>query len=178
MFNMADLKKNPEGLHFDRELDIKELLMSRNPEILDIKNVRAKGLVGYDEGLFLLNYELSYLLTLPSSRSMEPVDLAQETLVSEVFIEAGQVEAKKELVDEELVLVLTDDFIDLEESVIDNILLNIPLQVLTQAEATDASLPSGNNWSVMTESQYQDLQEEKKSANNPFTRLEGMFDEE
>ena len=178
MFNIADLKKNPEGIHFDQELDVKEALINRNPEIIDIKSVRAKGLVGYEEGLFLLNYDLSYLLTLPSSRSMAPVELDQRTFASEVFIEASQVEAKKDLVDEQLVLVLADDTIDLQESVVDNILLNIPLQVLTAAEKVDDSLPSGHDWSVMTESQYQALQEEKQAANNPFASLNGLFDEE
>ena len=41
---------------------------------------------------------------------------------------------KKELVEENLVLILNDDTIDLNESILDNILLNIPLRVLTPEE--------------------------------------------
>ncbi|WP_165329207.1 YceD family protein [Streptococcus tangpeifui] len=176
MFNIAELKKNPEGLHFDQELDIKSLLLSRNSEIIDVKDVKAKGLVGFDDGLFLLNYDLTYQLTLPSSRSMEPVAFDNSYFVSEVFIEASQAEAKKDLVDEDMVLILETDTIDLEESVVDNILLNIPLRVLTQEEAADDSLPAGNDWSVLTESQYRALQEKNKEANNPFAALDGLFD--
>lgn len=178
MFNTTDLKKNPEGIHFDQSLDISELLLSRNPEILSVKDVTVKGLVNYDDGLFLLNYDLNYKLTLPSSRSMEPVELEQGYFVSEVFIEPQEVDNKKELVEDELVLVLEGTEIDLAESVVDNILLNIPLKVLTDQESQSDAMPSGHDWTVMTESQYQALQEEKQAANSPFAALDGLFDED
>ncbi|MFC3932007.1 YceD family protein [Streptococcus dentapri] len=178
MLNILELKKNPEGLHFDQTADIKKILLSRNPEIIDIKAVKAKGLATYDEGLFLLNYDLSYTVTLPSSRSMEPVEVPQSFFVSEVFIEAAQAKAKQDLVDDDLVLILEGEEIDLDESIVDNILLNIPLRVLSEAEAENDSLPSGNDWTVLTESQYQVLQREKQEANNPFASLDGLFDQD
>ena len=79
--------------------------------------------------------------------------------------------------DEELVLVIEGDVISLEESVVDNILLNIPLRVLIEAEEKEDTLPSGNSWTVMTESQYQELQEEKAVQNNPFASLNGLFED-
>ncbi|MGT2930253.1 YceD family protein [Streptococcus dentasini] len=178
MFNIAELKKNPDGLRFDQKLDIKPMLLERNSEIIDVTDVKAKGLVGYDEGLFLLNYDLTYQLVLPSSRSMEPVYLDQNIFVSEVFVEAAEAEIQKELVEDDLVLILEDDQIDLKESVVDNILLNIPLKVLTPEETESDVLPSGQDWSVLTESQYQTLQDEKKAAKSPFAALEGLFDSE
>ena len=75
-------------------------------------------------------------------------------------------------------MVIEDGFIDLEESVIDNILLGIPMQVLSEEEQASAEMPSGNHWSVLTEEQYDVLQDEKKKANNPFASLGGLFDDE
>ena len=75
-------------------------------------------------------------------------------------------------------MVIEDGFIDLEESVIDNILLGIPMQVLSEEEQVSAEMPSGNHWSVLTEEQYDALQDEKKKANNPFASLGGLFDDE
>ncbi|HEO7582480.1 TPA: DUF177 domain-containing protein, partial [Streptococcus agalactiae] len=96
--------------------------------------------------------------------------------INEVFIEAENVSTKKELVDQELVLILEEDDINLEESVIDNILLNIPLRVLAADEVGVEADLSGKNWSLMTEKQYEEKQAKEKEKSNPFAALEGMFD--
>ena len=72
-----EIRKNPEGLAFDQELDLLKDLQKRNPEILDLKNVTATGRVAYDTGLYILDYQLSYTIVLASSRSMEPVELQE-----------------------------------------------------------------------------------------------------
>ncbi|WP_162012846.1 YceD family protein [Streptococcus sp. S784/96/1] len=177
MFNLIDLKKQTEGIAFDRKLDIKEALLERDCSILDITDVRVTGHISYDAGLYLLNYQLSYTITLPSSRSMEAVVLNEILPISEVFIEEADAKEKAELVEEDLVLVVEGETISLEESVVDNILLNIPLRVLTSEEERDDQMPSGNAWTVLTEEQYQAQQEEKAAANNPFASLNGLFDE-
>ncbi|RLU31529.1 YceD family protein [Streptococcus iniae] len=176
MILVSELKKRKEVLHFDQDLDIKETLLARNSEIIDIKHVKAVGTASYDSGLFLLDYHLTYTLTLPSSRSMKAVDLEESQFVQEIFIEEGSVSEKKELVDDNLLLILTGDAIDLEESAIDNILLSIPLQVLTDDEKMSDSLPTGNDWAVMTEEQYQAMKADKKEEASPFSALQGLFD--
>jgi uncharacterized protein len=178
MFVLTELKKRPEGITFDRTLELDQAIKERNPEILDLRNVHVQGSISYDNGLYLLNYELTYNITMPSSRSMLPVEWAEKQLVSEVFIEEADVASKKDLVEEDLVLIVEGGEISLSESVLDNILLAIPLSVLTKEELESDELPSGNNWSVLTESQYQALQQEKKEENNPFASLTGLFDEE
>lgn len=177
MFNLNEVKKNPEGLSFERRLDVIETLQERQPEVLAVEDLIAKGRVTYEDGLYHLTYDLSYVITLPSSRSLEPVALAEQLWVDEVFIETNQARDKQDLVEEHLVLVLEGEMIDLAESVIDNILLNIPLKVLTEEESQNDQLPSGHDWTVMTESQYQELKTEEKEANSPFAALNGWFDE-
>lgn len=177
LFALAEIRKNPEGLVFDNTLDIKEKIMQRNSDILDIKDVRATGSVNYEDELYLLTYKLSYNVTLPSSRSMTAVDVMFEEEVNELFITPESLPQKRDIVDENLALVLEQDVIDLEESVIDNILLLLPLQVLTDEEKESDNMPSGQSWSVLTEEQYQSQQEEKKKENNPFKTLSGLFDD-
>ena len=108
---------------------------------------------------------------------MLPVDVHQVEEVSEIFIEAVDIHAKEDLVRENLVLVLEEDYIDLEESAIDNILLTIPMQVLSEEEQNSDTMPSGNSWSVLTEEQYDALQDKKKKENNPFSALNGLFED-
>ena len=172
MFTILEIKKSTEGIRFNSSLQIKETLMERNKDVLDVKEVSAEGIVFYDDGLYVLNYTLDYTITLPSSRSMLPVDVHRIEEVSEMFIEEADVHAK-----EDLVLVLEGEYIDLEESATDNILLTIPMQVLSEEEQNSNDMPTGNNWSVLTEEQYEALQDEKKKENNPFSALKGLFEE-
>lgn len=177
MIYLSEVRKSPEGLAFDQQLSLLESLKERYDEVIDLDKVHARGQVSYDSGLYLLDYQLSYDLTLPSSRSLEPVTLTFDYPVSETFIQEADAELQKELVEENLVLILEGDIIDLDESVIDNILLNIPLRILSpEEEAGDISL-SGKDWEVLSEEDFAALQQEKKEASNPFSQLDGLFDE-
>lgn len=51
------------------------------------------------------------------------------------------------------------------------------MQVLSDEECQSDDMPSGQNWSVMTEEQYEALQNEKKKENNPFSALNGLFED-
>ena len=173
-----EIRKNPEGLAFDQELDLLKDLQKRNPEILDLKNVIATGRVAYDTGLYVLDYQLNYTIVLASSRSMEPVELQESYPVTEVFAEDAQSEADIEALEEDLILPIEGGKIDLSESVADNILLNIPLKVLTPEEEAGQGFIEGNDWKIMTEEEYQEAQALKKEENSPFAGLQGLFDEE
>ena len=165
-----EIRKNPEGLAFDQELDLLKDLQKRNPEILDLKNVTATGRVAYDTGLYVLDYQLGYTIVLASSRSMDPV--------TEVFAEDVQSDADIEALEEDLILPIEGGKIDLSESVADNILLNIPLKVLTPEEEAGQGFIEGNDWKILSEEEYQAAQAIKKEENSPFAGLNGLFDEE
>ena len=173
-----EIRKNPEGLAFNQELDLLKDLQKRNPEILDLKNVTATGGVAYDTGLYVLDYQLTYTIVLASSRSMEPVELQESYPVTEVFAEDVQSEADIEALEEDLILPIEGGKIDLSESVADNILLNIPLKVLTPEEEAGQGFIEGNDWKILSEEEYQAAQAIKKEENSPFAGLNGLFDEE
>ncbi|MDU3422013.1 DUF177 domain-containing protein, partial [Streptococcus sp.] len=108
---------------------------------------------------------------------LEPVTLSFNYPVSETFIQEADALLQKELVEENLVLILDGDAINLDESILDNILLNIPMKVLTPEEEKGQISLSGNDWEVLSEEEYAALQQEKKEASNPFAQLNGLFDE-
>ena len=171
-----EIRQNPEGLAFDQELDLLKEWQKRNPEILDLKNVRATGRVTYDTGLYILDYQLTYTIVLASSRSMEPVELQESYPVTEVFAEDVQSGADIEALEEDLILPIEGGKIDLSESVADNILLNIPLKVLTPEEEAGQGFIEGNDWKILSEEEYQAAQAIKKEENSPFAGLQGLFD--
>ena len=173
-----EIRKNPEGLAFDQELDLLKDLQKRNSEILDLKNVTATGRVAHDTGFYVLDYQLTYTIVLASSRSMEPVELQESYPVTEVFAEDVQSDADIEALEEDLILPIEGDKIDLSESVADNILLNIPLKVLTPEEEAGQGFIEGNDWKILSEEEYQAAQAIKKEENSPFAGLQGLFDGE
>ncbi|CQR25787.1 nucleic acid-binding protein [Streptococcus varani] len=177
-FHIYDLKKNPEGLHFEESLDLKAELMERNAEILDLSPVDVVGEIRFEAGFYFLNYQLSYQISMASSRSMTPVQWAESYPVMELFVENQALLKEKDLIDEDLVLIIEGDSIVLEDSIADNILLNLPAKVLTPEEAAGQNMPSGENWTVMTEEDFQAQMQEEKEANSPFAQLTGLFDQE
>lgn len=178
MLHIQDVRKNADGLEFDQSFDLLDQLKERNPEILDLEGVRARGRVTYEDGLYFLNYDLSYKITLASSRSMDPVPLDEDYAVAEIFMEEeGQVK-KEDWLEDDLILLIEGTEIPLAESVADNILLNVPFKVLTLEEEAGQGFSAGSHWQVMSEEDYSQMQAEKQEANNPFAGLNGLFDEE
>lgn len=177
MFHILDIKKNKEGLSFKESLDLKTDLMARNPEIIDIKDIQVEGRVTYENALYILTYQLSYVLTLPSSRSMDPVELKESYPVTELFMEIADLKNLSGDEDDELILLIEGESLDLSESVADNILLNIPLKVLTPEEEEHETYPEGKDWQVLSQEDYQAAQASKKEAASPFAGLAGLFDD-
>ena len=147
MLHIQEIRKNPDGLAFEKKMDLAEELKERNPEILDVQDIVAKGKVQYEDGLYFLDYDLSYTITLTSSRSMEPVELKESYLVNEIFMEEGQA-ASQDMIDQDLVLPIENGEINIAESVADNILMDIPLKILTAEEEAGQGFLSGQDWQV------------------------------
>ncbi|MBG9367488.1 YceD family protein [Streptococcus sp. NLN64] len=177
MFHLQEIRRKPEGIAFDQELSLLADLQERNPEILDLQKVKAIGQVVYEDGLYFLTYNLSYDITLASSRSLEPVSLKENFPVSEVFGDTADAASLSE--EESLFLLpIEGDGISLEDSVADNILLEIPLKVLTPEEAEEDTMPAGNSWQVLTEEDFAQQQAAAKEESNPFASLKDLFTEE
>lgn len=176
--NIQEVRKQPEGLHFEVALDLATDLRARNQEIIDVKNIQVTGKVQYEDRMFFLDYLLSYTIVLASSRSMEPVELVESYPVNEIFMEGATNQLDQEILDEDLVLPIENGEIDLAESVSDNILLNIPIKVLTAEEEAGQGFVSGKDWQIMTEEEYQAQQAVKKEENSPFAGLQGLFNED
>lgn len=178
MFHINDIKKQENGILFDQQLDIFSSISEREPSILALDDVHAVGTISYESGLYRLTYQLTYRLTMPSSRSAKPVVLNEVYDISEVFgnLDSGLI--TPEVIEEEFVIPIEGDTISLDESVIDNIILNVPSRVLSPDETDSDELPSGDSWTVLTQEQFEQLKLEKERENSPFAALENLFDEE
>lgn len=159
-----------KGIDFENEiLDLKSELMNRNPEILDITLITVNGSVKFDGKFYDLFAQASYEITLPSSRTLEPVKIKQSLEIFETYSDS-----EEDLKNEEVFPVESDE-ISLDEAVADNILLEIPLRRLTVEEEDSVKSVQGNSWKVMSEEEYKKYQEEKKRESSPFAGLGKIF---
>jgi len=154
-WSLQELKKFKDiGLPIDAQLDLRDSLLQRDKEILDLSIVEVKGQIAMEASEYILSYTMDYTITLPSSRSLAPVELPKSVQVIEVF---QTLEDFKNLEDEEKldeIIVIDGQTISLDESVADNILLNIPLRILTAEEENSTDLPTGSFWQVISEEDF------------------------
>ena len=79
----------------------------------------------------------------------------------------------------DVVIVLKDDILNLADVIEDNILLQIPMQVLSVDEKRDdAVMPSGDDWSVIREEQLQKNNHKKDNIDPRLAKLKNFFDED
>ncbi|SJZ85622.1 uncharacterized protein SAMN02745116_01616 [Pilibacter termitis] len=180
-WSLLELRKyQHEPLQFETTLDLKEELLSREECLMDISPIDVKGMLTVNKEDYLLHYVMVYNMTLPSSRSLVPVLVEQEITVDEVFMTQEMWE--KNSIDEadESILLIEGQTISLDESVADNILLEIPLKVLSAEEQAATVFPSGNEWELISEEEYkeQQRQKEKTKDNSAFSQLADFFEDE
>ena len=140
-------------LSFSIEDAIDATLMARENTILAVSPVALSGQLIWQNHTILALCKGTVTVTLPSSRTLEPVPITIPFVIEERYIEAGYEHLVAQY-DHEVVTVLDGPTLDLRAAVEDTILLNLPLQVLSVAEATSEQMPSGHGWTVLSEDAY------------------------
>lgn len=125
-----------------------------NTEILDLKNLKLQGsLVRNSSDIITLKADLSGIMVLEDSISLEPIDHQFSCQIEEEFEEN----------DENL-----ENILDITDILWQNIVLEVPLK-LTNVE--DFNEYQGDGWKLVSEDSI-------KNTNNPFSELRDMMGEE
>lgn len=167
-----------EPLAFSESVDLKNSLIKRDKEILDVSPIHLEGNLIVQETEILLHMVVSLKVTLPSARSLEPVLVPLSIEVNEIYVPEHV--ANREIDEEEgTIIPLENDWIDLSEAIEDAILLNIPIQVFTEEEEED-EMPSGNDWVVMSEEDFisEKAAQKAETLDPRFAGLKDLFKNE
>lgn len=161
-WSLLELNKfRDEPYNFSETLDLKESLIKRDNQILDVSPAKVDGLITVGSGEYILHYSINVIVTVPSSRSLTSVPLCLTFEVDEVFMTEEQFKQKDEGIAEEEIILLEKPTIDLAESVEDNILLSIPIQVLSESEKESDEMPKGDDWEVLSEEEFLNRRQEE-----------------
>ncbi|EOH89483.1 nucleic acid-binding protein [Enterococcus villorum] len=178
-WSLLELRKYQETpLTFHETLDLKADLMKRDNLILDVMPVVVKGLVSVDKKGYLVHYTVQTTLTVPSTRSLEPVELPMDFTVDELFMTKEQYQLRDDQLATEEILLIEEAKLDLTASIEDNILLAIPMRVLTAEEEQATELPKGTDWEVISEEEYERRKKEdaETKVDPRLAKLSELFD--
>lgn len=179
-WSLMELRKyKEEPLAISETFELAESLVNREKTILAVQPVKIDGFISTGKNEYLLHYRIQTILTLPSSRSLEPVEVPLDLSVDEVFMTREQLASDDDAIEEEIIL-LDGETIDLIESIEDNILLAIPMQVLTKEEEQSSEMPKGNGWEVISEADFVGKQQEKteNTIDPRLAQLSQLFSDE
>lgn len=174
-------KYRNQTIMFDETLELNDSLKMRETNILNVAPIHVSGSVEVLLSEYVLFLTIETTVTLPSTRSLEPVQVPLTVNVSEVYQTKEQMMAHPIHTEmDDSVMELEEDFLDLIPAIEDHILLSLPLQVLSNEELVATELPKGDSWQILTEEDYKKQRmEEKQSTIDPrLAKLSLLLNEE
>ena len=160
-------------------VNLTNALKNRKDDLIDASPVEIEGTItleGSDK--YYVDLTLDLTLTMPSSRSLEPVELDMTLPFHEVYLAPdARIVANEDEIEDDLYFSLEKDILDLQKPIEDTILASIPLKVLSEEEQDSYELPSGRDWSMRIEDEMGSetvSDESAKSKASPFDILKDM----
>lgn len=167
-----------QPLQVDEKMQLEKALQKARADILAATPVQVQGLIGADRLGAYSQLQVETILTMPSTRSLLPAEVKLSFLVSENYVDAERTDLS-DFSDKDLVIKLDNNLLDLEKVITDNILLQIPMQILTPTEINaENSAIAGRDWQVLSEEQLNKKQEDAQSQVDPrLEKLAHFFDD-
>lgn len=168
--------KNEQLTTLDEEISFGKDFYDRAKDlVLEVKNARVTGSLVYDKPFVLAQLHIVADVITPSTRSLTPVELHQDFKFLEGYTKEKPDQEDVEAID--TIIELESDVIDIQKAIEDNILLYIPMVVLTKEEKEEDKMPKGQDWEVISEDDYK-KQTEEKPLNPELAKLKALFPEE
>ena len=176
-WSLAELHRyQDEPLHIQSTFDLNASLTKLFPDIiLAVQPVKVDGYVTYDDGDATISAHVTTTLTVPSSRSLTPVQLPLDFTFSETYIDDRSHFARYEDEDEVVFLIKKGNSIDFDTALAENIVEQVPLRVLSAEEKSGKPMPNGKGWSVISEDDYKAQQQKDDKVDPRLAKLQNLF---
>lgn len=164
-WNVAELHKYQyEAMTFDRTIDLADELKKADPEIRGVSPIRVQGRADVDSHKVAFHLHITGTFILPCSRTLADVKYPFDIHSIETYLLKSldyQVDEDEEIHE------VVGGVIDLKPVVYELVLLEVPIQVFSPEAEESSSLPSGQDWEVMTEEQLYEAKEREKHKIDP-----------
>ncbi|MFC5463870.1 YceD family protein [Lederbergia graminis] len=164
-------KYRENGLKIDDYVNVAEGLKRRDSEVRGASLIHITGKAKLDSQKVTFDLHLTGSIILPCSRTLVDVDFPIDIHSTEIFLLNPQEEEFAEM----------DEFHHAEAGIVDLmpiieelLILEIPIQVFSEAALENKGLQAGSDWEVMTEEQY--LQDKEKKVDPRLAGLAKLLD--
>lgn len=143
----SELLKKSVHVTFDEDVKIDNDVFASNSLINGVEDVHVSGSGFLDDenDRFYCKLEIDGIMLVPDSITGEEIEYPFTCESSETY-------AFEEVEDDETRIV-SDEVIDLMEAIIEDILLEVPLEV---SDVEEGAYPEGDGWKVYSEAEYQE----------------------
>lgn len=163
-----------QPLHITKTFQLDSAFTKRFPkQVLGAQPVKVDGYLTYDRGDATVSVNVKTTITVPSSRSLAPVQLPLDFDFTETYI--GD-DAHRERYDADEVVFTVDpdeSSIDLDNALVENIFEQIPSRILTDEEKKNNVMPHGKGWAVISDEEHQKRND--KQVDPRLAKLKKLF---
>lgn len=148
----SELLKNSVHVNFDEDVDVDSSEFEGNELIESVHDVHVSG-SGYlddDNDRFYCEIHVEGVMIVPDSITGDLIEYPFSADSNETYV-LGETE-------EDDVRIVSDEVIDLTEAVVDDILLEVPLEV---SDVQEGEYPEGDGWKVYSEAEYQESRKDQ-----------------
>lgn len=171
--------KSDEAFKIEGQHDLKNDLVNRSDDILAASPVEVEGwIIVESEDEIHVDGNLSVDLTMPSTRSLEPVDVKLNVKFQETYVTSDYTVDEEKYDSNDIIIQLEENYLDLTKPFSDSIILALPSQVLTKEERENNLMPEGNDWKVISEDAAATEGSEPNEEDSPFAVLKDLFEDE
>lgn len=169
-----------EPMPISGHIDLEEKLVDASQRIIAAEPTLIDGYFFYSPDLdeYQLSMQAQTDLVLPSTRSLKPVAYQQDIHINEIYLAPNRQELLENYENDDPVFLLEDYRIDISDILLENIILALPSQVLTDEEREGQEMPHGKDWQVLSEKDFEASQNKQRQEHSPFNQLKGLFDDE
>lgn len=163
-----------QALHITKTFQLDLSLTQRFPkQVLAAQPVQVDGYLSYERGDATLSINVKTTITVPSSRSLAPVELPLDFDFTETYI--GDETHRERYDRDEIVFTIDPDesAIDLDNALVENIFEQIPSRVLTEDEKQKQLMPHGKGWTVISDQEHQ--QRNSEQVDPRLAKLKNLF---
>ncbi|MFC6315220.1 DUF177 domain-containing protein [Lapidilactobacillus achengensis] len=179
-------KYQRKAIQIDETLMPETSLKQRYPQLIGASAFQVTGTLQAEGEGWRSRLQVSGQLTVPSTRSLAPVALPLDLRIDELYLdqelavaELEEDEATPTESNEDIIIPIVNGEIDLASAIEDNLLLAIPTQIYTPAEAAGEALPTGEGWEVLSEADFAAAAAAQANQPNPeFAKLKLLLDQQ
>ncbi|UTE71197.1 YceD family protein [Rossellomorea marisflavi] len=153
-------KYRDKGMPIDETVDLNDI-KEIDPQVIRVSPIHVTGRADIASNRVTFHLHIEGKLVLPCSRTLVEVDVPVDLHTIETYLLD---ERAYDMYEEEEIHRIEGDVIDLKPAIRELLILEIPMQVLSDEAREQNEMPSGKDWEVMTEEQAHavDKEEEKK----------------